>query len=713
MKSMSRRDSLRLAAATGAVAVGTSGGLGINSAPAMANPPMHAATSMSTVVNSRTEMKTLNGTDDPIVYLSEGGRSGWFSWNATVPVSTHQQDTLEGIYVAPSATANGAYVRNYAGEVWAEWWGAVGHKTDAAALASGAASSTAAIQAAVLMLRKSPRALSTDGLTAKQITVYESGTIRFGDGIFVIEPDVLRFTQDIGLILRGNGSRGKTNYLRAQTTILVKGASAGYGIQWYSNGARSGGVRDMDICYESASFTGDVLQFFGAPGGFPERCMIGTFGIGTAEAPRRQTARSCVAIAWDEFFHPKQCVFDGALRGIFSDDLRTLASFTGSISGTTLTVTSVSSGSIGAGEVINGSGVTPWTRITSQLTSTEPGGVLQGRGTYQVSSSHALGSQAFTADIPFGGSNSHIQNCVFYDLTLRHIQHAGNRLRYNFYLTQSTANPIALDTEIAVDLRLVRGLGITDVHFVGSVGNIATNGWLYIDASVGYIQGCNFMDPGGTVCAVGTLNGEIDFSSNACQASHGLNLTGGVITGRANWWLLTSACWSTSPLRNLHVDLGPDTFEGSVGKSYDINTGAGEVTGSIHYSANLDQSSSKFENSAPGVTVDGHGTKSVSGSGTTSVVATDTGKTIYAAGGSAQTFALPAATPGLRFEITKVGSAALTVTAPSGTPFYTGDAGVRTTASNAGSTTGATIAVESIGTSGWSVRSTVGGWTYS
>lgn len=670
-----------------------------------------------TRASTRAAVKALNGTKDPLVYLFESGRNGMFLWDASVLIATHQADTLEGIYLAPNPAANGAFVRIYSGTVWAEWFGAVGHKTDTAALAGGAASSTAAIQAAVLMLRKSARALTNDGLTGKAITTYATGTVRFGDGIFIIEPDVLRFTQENGLVFQGNGSRGKTNYMRAPTTILVKGASSGYGIQWYSNGARDGGLRDLDVCYESASFTGDVVQFIGAPGCYPERCMIGTFGIGTVDAPRRQTARSCIAIAWDEFFNPKETVFDGAVRAILSDDTRTLAAFTGSISTTTLTVTAIASGSLGPDVTIYGSGVTAGTVIVSQLTSTEPGGALQGRGTYQISASQTVASTAMTADIGFGGSNTHIQNCVFYDLTSKHFAHAGNRRRLNFFITQSTANPISMNVGNSIDLRNVRGFGIEDVHFVGSVGNIATGGWLYIDQSVGYVRGCNFMDPGGTACFVGTLNGEIEFSNNVCQASNGLNLTGGVIRGGANRWLLAAVAWATTPLETLHLDLGSDTFEGgptAVGKSYDINLNGGNaITGSIQYAANKDNSTSKFENDATGVFFEGRGTKSIGTAGSTTMVITDTGRTIYAAGANPQTFALPSATPGVRFKITKVASAQLTITAPGGTPFYNGDATVKTSAVNAASTTGATIIIEPVGTSGWSIISTIGGWTYS
>lgn len=65
------------------------------------------------------------------------------------------------------------------------------------------------------------------------------------------------------------------------------------------------------------------------------------------------------------------------------------ASFSGYIAGTTLTVTSMTSGTIGTVTNLSGAGVTPSTQVVSQLTGT-PGGL----GTYVVSISQNLGSSA-------------------------------------------------------------------------------------------------------------------------------------------------------------------------------------------------------------------------------------------------------------------------------------------------------------------------------
>lgn len=74
--------------------------------------------------------------------------------------------------------------------------------------------------------------------------------------------------------------------------------------------------------------------------------------------------------------------------------------FTGSISETTLTVTSVLSGVLGAGSLITGSSIAANTFITANGTGT--GGV----GTYTVSASHSLSTRAMTASTGFTGSIS-------------------------------------------------------------------------------------------------------------------------------------------------------------------------------------------------------------------------------------------------------------------------------------------------------------------
>ncbi|WP_375264069.1 hypothetical protein [Palleronia sp.] len=74
------------------------------------------------VVRDRASLKLLNRRIG-LVYLSEGGRSGHFRWDASISVYHHQQDKHEGIYVAPESTAAGAWVRQWHGPAASEWFG--------------------------------------------------------------------------------------------------------------------------------------------------------------------------------------------------------------------------------------------------------------------------------------------------------------------------------------------------------------------------------------------------------------------------------------------------------------------------------------------------------------------------------------------------------------------------------------------------------------
>ena len=71
------------------------------------------------------------------------------------------------------------------------------------------------------------------------------------------------------------------------------------------------------------------------------------------------------------------------------------ASFTGSISGTTLTVTAIASGAIAQGQTLSGTGITAGTKITQFLTGA--GGNINETGTYQLNISQTVASTSITA----------------------------------------------------------------------------------------------------------------------------------------------------------------------------------------------------------------------------------------------------------------------------------------------------------------------------
>lgn len=481
--------------------------------------------------------------------------------------------------------------------IYAEMFGAVAHQTDAAALAGGASDSTIAILNAIAFLRSNGDSLS-DGLTNKIITAYTSGVLNFGEGIFNVVAGAIRITQDINLVWQGRGSRGKTNFARAATTILITGSSsynwASFGIEAYGNGSRGFRQLDMDICYASSGFQGNVLSLKGSPGSYPERCMIGTFGI--RGGTRLQTARSCISLAWDEFFNPNECVFDGAQYFIKIEDENRLASFVGSVSGTTLTVTEVTFGELGTDIHIYDAGVRLAT-ITALGTGTG------GTGTYTLSAAATKTSRQLEADNSWGGSNSNINNSVFYDCGLKSIEFRGARRRTRQSVTNTIVNPITVNASIGMDFRGVDGLSINNCDFVGSVGNAPAVAWLWMQNCTGSITS--------NVFGQGSLGAQFtssiaDVTGNALNGFGGFLVDGGIVTGKSNEFLLTSgAGWVIPQSSNAFIDIGPDWFNSNVSASYNLQGAAGAnlAKGRILRSISHDFSASGAINGATGVTI--------------------------------------------------------------------------------------------------------------
>lgn len=196
--------------------------------------------------------------------------------------------------------------------VWAESFGLSPANTPA--------QNAAAILAAVAALRTNATTLSTDGLGGASFTAYSSGELLIGPGTFPIAPDVLQFTQDLGLIIRGKGSRRSNNSIRGRTILKFVGASTGFGLQMKANGARGLTLQDLDVVYQDNTFAGDLVDVYSTPGVVIERCYIGTDG--TSAPTRLMTARSCIRSTYDEFLSVRDVVMNGAVDGVWSDDTR-------------------------------------------------------------------------------------------------------------------------------------------------------------------------------------------------------------------------------------------------------------------------------------------------------------------------------------------------------------------------------------------------------
>lgn len=197
--------------------------------------------------------------------------------------------------------------------------GAWANVQDFGAVGDGVTNDTDAIIAAIESIRTNPVQI-LDTIGGSLITVYTSGTVYLPKGVYLISPDTLQIANDIGLTLVGDGSRRTNNAEYGATTILVSDASTGYAIQAYRSGGRGLTIEDMDICYNS-SFTGSLVDDYDAPGLTLNRCYVGTYGI--TGATRQTTAAACIRSTYDEFMTFNNCVFNGSVRGWWSDDTRT------------------------------------------------------------------------------------------------------------------------------------------------------------------------------------------------------------------------------------------------------------------------------------------------------------------------------------------------------------------------------------------------------
>ncbi len=114
----------------------------------------------------------------------------------------------------------------------------------------------------------------------------------------------------------------------------------------------------------------------------------------------------------------------------------TAAQVTGSIAGTTLTVSAVSSGTLAPAQLLSGTGVTAGTFISSQLT-----GTTGGTGTYLVSPSQTALSQAITAlapDVSYDSTSGGFVVSSASTGTASTIGYATGTLAAGLFLTQAT-----------------------------------------------------------------------------------------------------------------------------------------------------------------------------------------------------------------------------------------------------------------------------------
>jgi hypothetical protein len=151
------------------------------------------------------------------------------------------------------------------------------------------------------------------------------------------------------------------------------------------------------------------------------------------------------------------------------------ATFTGSITGTTLTVSAIASGVVSIGQEIVSAGVTAGTRITGHLT-----GVRGSTGTYTVSASQTVTEQSMTTERPYYLQFSNAATTVGMNFNIGDSITGGTMASSEYPLTSAENTG---SSAIGTDLTLGNGYTLTPVVLATAAAAPATSVrtfWMYI-----------------------------------------------------------------------------------------------------------------------------------------------------------------------------------------------------------------------------------------
>ena len=154
---------------------------------------------------------------------------------------------------------------------------------------------------------------------------------------------------------------------------------------------------------------------------------------------QRDAGYAVDAVTYDLLYSGNSAVWDYSLSFFYSSSA-VGASFTGSISGTTLTVTLLSTGTLAVGQIINGVGVTTNTTIRSQ-----DSGTAGGAGTYTVSFTQTVGSQAMTA----AATNSYNTQSIVFASAMGRLNTVLQQVITNTLVTPSSGNEVTQNTTLS------------------------------------------------------------------------------------------------------------------------------------------------------------------------------------------------------------------------------------------------------------------------
>jgi|GEM_PF-5288797 len=470
------------------------------------------------------------------------------------------------------------------------------------------------------------------------ITAYASGTLIVPRGVWRIDFDAIELINDFGLTLKGFGSRRFNNALQGGSTLLFPGTSAGFGIKTNGAGARSLTLEDLSVCYEDNTFTGDLIDSLDAPGLDINRCFIGTFG--KTGATRYQTANSLLRLTYDEFHSIRNSTFDGAVNGIWSDDMRTINAST------------------------------------------------------------------------FGGFSLQIENTAFYDFTGDMIKIPGNRTRETLSLKGVALNPISVDCARCLHVANVNGLSIDACELTPSTVNRPTIEWATLDNVTGSIKNSVF----NALAKAGTISGpntNLEISGNVLSAIDGFTVNSGSVKAHSNEWQDGTSAWDINPTDTTYVDIGMEQYKAAVTNSINITDNV-NLNGHVAYASGKDESTNKFVNPSPRVTILNRDAKSFTESSATyTSLAINTGRLHKLSNSGTQTVTLPAAATnvGITMRFTDIVGKTVNIDRAGSDNIYVGgEAASRARCTSA--TLGAYIELTSISASEWVVSNASAGWTY-
>lgn len=186
-------------------------------------------------VDTRATIKALNTAFVETVFLREARREGIFKWTAGNFSAQITADTQEGIYIKADAIAStaGAWVRQFNGRVFPEWFGATGDGTTSDQTAVAAA--VAAALASGDDLEWTNTYLTTASITSfHAVRHFGPGVVKRGSDLFYVAPKEGQ-TNTLYVAASG-GSTTNDGITPSQPYSTLQGAFDALALYWPLNG---------------------------------------------------------------------------------------------------------------------------------------------------------------------------------------------------------------------------------------------------------------------------------------------------------------------------------------------------------------------------------------------------------------------------------------------------------------------------------------------